>query len=153
MKEYTVRHSVYSPWRTPLTVYFQEMSFSLCRLRFVELYRQVVDNMQAPTGYTFITEMDGKLSKSLEEVPNYFQASSAPHRGVKGLELTLCMIMGETRRLRLHRPFLFRGYKDRRYVTNLLIFSLNLALIDLVVKIPAAVCWLCQGYIRTLEIG
>lgn len=105
----------------PLEVY-TEMSFSLTRLRFVSLYREIVDEMNSPTGtgYSFVTEMDMRLERKLDEVPIYFGVSHAGMDigGVKGLELTLGLIMGETRRLRLHRPFLFRGYKDRRYVSE-----------------------------------
>jgi hypothetical protein len=94
------------------------MTFSLCRLRFVELYRRTVDNMQSPTGYTFVTEMDTELSRALSDVPVRFGSSASNSGHVKGLELTLCLIMGETRRLRLHRPFLFQGYRDKRYTKS-----------------------------------
>ncbi|KAJ6520200.1 fungal-specific transcription factor domain-containing protein [Mycena sanguinolenta] len=94
---------------------YTEMTFSLCRLRFVELYRQIVDNMQAPTGYAFVLDMDRKISRTILELPSHFLGPGPP---VKGFELTLTLIMGETRRLRLHRPFLFRGYKDRKYADS-----------------------------------
>ncbi|KAJ7116836.1 fungal-specific transcription factor domain-containing protein [Mycena crocata] len=97
---------------------YTEMTFSLCRLRFVELYRQIVDNMQAPAGYGFVIEIDRKISNTILELPGHFRG---PGPAVKGFELTLALIMGETRRLRLHRPFLFRGYygSDRsRYVDS-----------------------------------
>jgi hypothetical protein len=89
------------------------MTFSLYRLRLVELYRQIVDNMQAPAGYEFVLEMDRKISTTILELPSHFRGPGSP---VKGFELTLALIMGETRRLRLHRPFLLRGYKDSKYV-------------------------------------
>lgn len=100
------------------------MTFFICRLRFVEMYRQIVDYMQSPTsGYTFITDMDLKISQFITELPSYFQSSDSSERvapeSIKGLEMTLCLIMGETRRLRLHRPFLFRGYKERQFVSIL----------------------------------
>ncbi|KAJ7431745.1 hypothetical protein B0H11DRAFT_1966449 [Mycena galericulata] len=94
---------------------YTEMTFSLCRLRFVELYRQIFDNMQAPAGYGFVLEMDRKISSTILEVPSHFRG---PDSTTKAFELTLALIMGETRRLRLHRPFLFRGYKDRKYVDS-----------------------------------
>ncbi|KAJ6601447.1 fungal-specific transcription factor domain-containing protein [Mycena vulgaris] len=94
---------------------YTEMTFSLCRLRFVELYRQIVDNMQAPAGYGFVIDIDRKISKTILELPAHFRG---PGPAVKGFELTLALIMGETRRLRLHRPFLFRGYKERKYVDS-----------------------------------
>ncbi|KAJ7687368.1 hypothetical protein B0H17DRAFT_1069983 [Mycena rosella] len=94
---------------------YTEMTFSLCRLRFVELYRQIVDNMQAPAGYGFVIDIDRKISNTILELPSHFRG---PGPAVKGFELTLALIMGETRRLRLHRPFLFRGYKERKYVDS-----------------------------------
>jgi hypothetical protein len=69
--------------------------------------------MQAPAGYGFVLEMDRKISTTILELPSYFRG---PGSAVKGFELTLALIMGETRRLRLHRPFLLRGYKDSKYV-------------------------------------
>ncbi|KIK53870.1 hypothetical protein GYMLUDRAFT_49165 [Collybiopsis luxurians FD-317 M1] len=116
----------------PLTEY-TEMTLSLTRFRFVEIYREIVDNMQSPTGYEFVMEMDIKLRKMQEEIPRYFQesdsqlvdkaasVSAGPNRAkqdVKRLELTLCLVMGETRQLRLHRPYLFKGYKDRKYAKS-----------------------------------
>ncbi|KAJ7492254.1 fungal-specific transcription factor domain-containing protein [Mycena latifolia] len=94
---------------------YTEMTFSLCRLRFVELYRQIVDNMEAPAGYGFVVDIDRKISNTILELPSHFRG---PGPAVKGFELTLALIMGETRRLRLHRPFLFRGYKERKYVDS-----------------------------------
>ncbi|KAJ7269352.1 fungal-specific transcription factor domain-containing protein [Mycena haematopus] len=94
---------------------YTEMTFTLCRLRFVELYRQIVDNMQAPTGYGFVLDIDRKISRTILDLPSHFLGPGPP---VKGFELTLALIMGETRRLRLHRPFLFRGYRDRKYADS-----------------------------------
>ncbi|PBK89251.1 hypothetical protein ARMGADRAFT_336462 [Armillaria gallica] len=109
------------PLRSRPTEEYTEMTFSLTRLRFVVLYREIVDEMQAPTGYSFVGEMDKRLEEMLKGVPEHFitdDNSLAVDERVKGLELTLCLIMGETRRLRLHRPYLFRGYKDRKYVKS-----------------------------------
>ncbi|KAF9073319.1 fungal-specific transcription factor domain-containing protein [Rhodocollybia butyracea] len=100
---------------------YTEMTLSLTRFRFVEVYREIVDNMQSPTGYEFVAEMDAKLRQIQEEIPRYFEegdtTATAPYH-VKRLELTLCLLMGETRQLRLHRPFLFKGYKDRKYAKS-----------------------------------
>ena len=102
------------------------MTYSLTRFRFVEIYRQIVDNMENPTGYGFIVDTDARLREMLEvdvpasfQIPEGSQRESAGHhlRGVKRMEFNIALIMGETRRLRLHRPFLFRGYKDRKYVS------------------------------------
>ncbi|KAF9254334.1 hypothetical protein L218DRAFT_968251 [Marasmius fiardii PR-910] len=105
---------------------YTEMTYSLARFRFVEIYRQIVDNMENPTGYGFIVDTDARLRDMLEvDLPAMFQAQeggspldtgpSLGLKGIKGMEYTISVIMGETRRLRLHRPFLFRGYKDRKY--------------------------------------
>ncbi|KAJ7755008.1 fungal-specific transcription factor domain-containing protein [Mycena maculata] len=59
---------------------YTEMTFSLCRLRFVELYRQILDNMQAPVGYRFVTEMDRKISSTILELPTHFRGPG-PHGG------------------------------------------------------------------------
>ncbi|KAJ4480155.1 fungal-specific transcription factor domain-containing protein [Lentinula aciculospora] len=118
------------------TMQYTEMTLSLTRFRFVGIYREIVDNMQSPTGYDFVTEIDAKIRRMQEDVPRYFQEHdstlesynstsppSAPSRyrpspNVKQLELTLCLLMGETRQLRLHRPYLFKGYKDRKYAKS-----------------------------------
>ncbi|KAJ3998905.1 fungal-specific transcription factor domain-containing protein [Lentinula boryana] len=112
---------------------YTEMTLSLTRFRFVGIYREIVDNMQSPTGYEFVTEIDAKIRKLQEDIPRYFQEhdtnatensaspAPAPYRpaqNVKQLELTLCLLMGETRQLRLHRPYLFKGYKDRKYAKS-----------------------------------
>ncbi|KAJ3856152.1 hypothetical protein EV368DRAFT_61903 [Lentinula lateritia] len=110
---------------------YTEMTLSLTRFRFVGIYREIVDNMQSPTGYDFVTEIDAKIRKLQAEVPRYFEeynlntpdnsASPPPYnpaQNVKQLELTLCLLMGETRQLRLHRPYLFKGYKDRKYAKS-----------------------------------
>ncbi|KAK0207864.1 hypothetical protein DFS33DRAFT_1379414 [Desarmillaria ectypa] len=109
------------PLRSRPTEEYTEMTFSITRLRFVVLYREIVDEMQAPTGYSFVGDMDKRLEEMSKGVPGHFitdDKSLAVDEGVKRLELTLCLIMGETRRLRLHRPYLFRGYKDRKYVKS-----------------------------------
>ncbi|KAJ7204411.1 fungal-specific transcription factor domain-containing protein [Mycena pura] len=98
---------------SPMTV--QEMTFSLCRLRFVELYRQIIDNMLTPSGYSFVLDMDRKISGTILDLPAHF---FGPGPTVKSFELTLALIMGETRRLRLHRPYLFRGYRERKYLPS-----------------------------------
>ncbi|KAK0446531.1 uncharacterized protein EV420DRAFT_1647964 [Desarmillaria tabescens] len=93
------------PLRSRPTEEYTEMTFSLTRLRFVVL----------------LEEMDKRLEEMLKGVPEHFiteNKSPAVDEGVKELELTLSLIMGETRRLRLHRPYLFRGYKDRKYVKS-----------------------------------
>ncbi|KIY73644.1 hypothetical protein CYLTODRAFT_416675 [Cylindrobasidium torrendii FP15055 ss-10] len=102
---------------------YTEMTFALARLRFVHLYREIVDEMNSPvgTGYNFVVEMDSRIEETLSEVPSFFVLNSTDTprlSNVKSMEVTMCMIMGETRRLRLHRPFLFRGYRDKKYTNS-----------------------------------
>lgn len=146
---------------------YTEMTFFLCRLRFVTYYREIVDHMNNPVaGYDFVLDMDKKLSVSLKEFLGVFNAGNEdddmddPRPGkkrkldsdrqrlsrkpstlsnhgdrrhgesgrdmevqdgrvnVKEVEKMLMLIMGETRRLRLHRPYLFRGYKEQKYAKS-----------------------------------
>ncbi|KAL0574523.1 hypothetical protein V5O48_007438 [Marasmius crinis-equi] len=112
------------PLKEAPSTHVTQMTYSLTRFRFVEIYRQIVDNMENPMGYGFIVDTDLRLQEMLEvEVPVCFQMQDHSMkdqqghslRGYKGMEYAVSLIMGETRRLRLHRPFLFRGYKDRNY--------------------------------------
>ena len=102
----------------------QAMTYSLTRFRFVELYRQIVDSADHDTSnYTgpspnFTAETDGRLLGMLKDLPTAFQAPiSASTEPGKVIEYTVALIMGEALRMRLHRPFLFRGYKDDEYVS------------------------------------
>jgi hypothetical protein len=150
---------------------YTEMTFFLCRLRFVTYYREIVDHMNVPVaGYQFVLDMDKKLASSLDEFLKVFNGADVSESNdhdpketdevatqragkrrrlngsllryrmdddededdstptqfngdngrviVKDLELTLVLIMGETRRLRLHRPYLFRGYKDPKFAKS-----------------------------------
>ncbi|KAK1215651.1 hypothetical protein PQX77_021715 [Marasmius sp. AFHP31] len=104
---------------------YTAMTYSLTRFRFVELYRQIVDSVDHNTSNTtgptpnFTAETDGRLLAMLKDLPTSFQAPiSASTEPGKVIEYTVALIMGEALRMRLHRPFLFRGYKDDRYASS-----------------------------------
>ncbi|KAG7088968.1 hypothetical protein E1B28_012913 [Marasmius oreades] len=122
--------------------HYTEMTFSLTRFQFVEIHREIIDNnntnanampvgisnsssnsTRAP-GYGFVTETDAKLQDMLDRIPSRFQHTEQSllyhpikqeTMGVREMETLMALIMGETRRMRLHRPYLYRGYVDRKY--------------------------------------
>ncbi|KAF9254333.1 hypothetical protein L218DRAFT_1009820 [Marasmius fiardii PR-910] len=100
---------------------YTEMTFSLTRFRFISIHRQSIDHMTDPSsrGWRFIKETDGQLRHLLEEVPVSFQVTdkigNKLEKGTKSMEILFVMVMGLTWRMRLHRPYLSRGYIDRRY--------------------------------------
>ncbi|KAG7096233.1 hypothetical protein E1B28_003682 [Marasmius oreades] len=105
---------------------YTEMTYSLMRFRFVEIHRQIMDSVENhPTGFrpSFITEIDSRVLTMLKDLPAAFQApgvstgerSSLSFKGVKSIEYTISLITAEAMRMRLHRPFLFRGYTEERY--------------------------------------
>jgi hypothetical protein len=101
------------------------MSSFLCRLRFVDLDRQVVDEINCG-GYEleFAQEMDSKITSAMGEIKDFFQVPTDPQtfsrsNQVTSLERTFCHLMAQTRILRLHRPFLFIGCYDDQYVSDI----------------------------------
>ncbi|KAF9258390.1 hypothetical protein L218DRAFT_731914 [Marasmius fiardii PR-910] len=110
---------------------YTEMTFSLTRFEFVEIYPEIIDNNANASGLrshgssqTFIAETDARLGDMLERIPSRFQHGEQSIRhypvkretmGVLEMETLLALVMGETRRMRLHRPYLHRGYTDRKY--------------------------------------
>ncbi|KAF5360715.1 hypothetical protein D9756_004474 [Leucocoprinus leucothites] len=103
----------------PLNVH-TEMSSFLCRLRFVEHHRQIIDEVNCG-GYEpeYAQTMDCKINNSIGEIKDYFQVTTDPQKfsrssQVTCMERSLCHIMAQTRLLSLHRPFLFRGCYDDR---------------------------------------
>lgn len=64
--------------------------------------------------------MDARVVKLLDSLPPYFRGATPPSDHIndaKVMECLLIQLIGETRLLRLHRPYLSRGYKDRKYVS------------------------------------
>ncbi|KAL0062845.1 hypothetical protein AAF712_010301 [Marasmius tenuissimus] len=120
---------------------YTQMTFSLTRFRFVEIYREIVDNsnlnamlsMYPHSGYSnsrnygFVIETDARLATMLNGIPSQFQHTESGMQhppikqetmGVQDMETLLALIMGETRRMRLHRPYLYKGYHDRKYAKS-----------------------------------
>ncbi|KAI3619528.1 nucleus protein [Moniliophthora roreri] len=102
---------------------YTEMSFSLIRFRFVGLYREIVDNKNR--GYSFVLEIDSRLRDMVDAIPSYFEnkpdtpSDKTDSNGVNTpMEHLFSLIMGENRRMRLHRPFLFKGYTDPTYAKS-----------------------------------
>ena len=99
------------------------MTFSLARFRFVEIHRQSIDLLTNPTSasYASIISVDAKLRQEIEAIPASFQVAGSMgfllEKDTRGLEILSALVMGVTWRMRLHRPFLSQGFKDRRYVS------------------------------------
>ncbi|KAJ8075028.1 hypothetical protein PM082_019355 [Marasmius tenuissimus] len=100
---------------------YTEMTFSLTRFRFVEIHRQSIDLLTNPnsTTYASIISVDSKLRQEIDAIPTSFQMTgsmgSLLEKDTRSLEILSALVMGVTWRMRLHRPFLSRGYTDRRY--------------------------------------
>ena len=71
--------------------------------------------------YAYITEMDGRIVKARDGLPAYFDPetiSTARTNEPQLMESILIHLIAETRLLRLHRPFLSRGYKMDKYACH-----------------------------------
>lgn len=103
------------------------MSSFLCRLRFIELWRQMVDEVNYNGGYwpEFALQMETKITEVIGNIESYFQSTrdtrKQPHRtsDTMVMEKNLCQVMGQALLLQLHRPFLLKGYSDALYVSVL----------------------------------
>ncbi|EKM75494.1 hypothetical protein AGABI1DRAFT_132163 [Agaricus bisporus var. burnettii JB137-S8] len=100
-----------------------EMSSFLCRLRFIDIQRQLVDESNRG-GYDldFVNDMEYKINNVISDLNDHFQmvldSRKKPSRpnDARCSERTLCQIIGQGLILQLNRPFLFRSYHDKRYV-------------------------------------
>ncbi|KGB80065.2 nuclear protein [Cryptococcus deuterogattii R265] len=101
------------------------MSFQLARLRFAEISQRQIwqaNNNNHPP-YSFVLSVDGELRKAMMELPSFFQPdqttkvppSNEPKALVRYYEKTILNLAIHSRMLRLHRPWLSRGYKDERF--------------------------------------
>ncbi|KAK8847674.1 hypothetical protein IAR55_005533 [Kwoniella newhampshirensis] len=101
------------------------MSFQLARLKFVEITQRQIwqaNNNNHPP-YSFILSVDGELRKAMMELPSFFQPDSSargpPSQDPKALvqyyEKIMLNLAIHSRMLRLHRPWLSRGYEDERF--------------------------------------
>lgn len=65
--------------------------------------------------------MDTRIVNLLDTLPPYFRGATPPADHIndsKVMECLLIQLIGETRLLRLHRPYLSRGYRDRKYAPS-----------------------------------
>ncbi|PWN36511.1 uncharacterized protein FA14DRAFT_3483 [Meira miltonrushii] len=105
---------------------YTSMSFTIWKLRFLDVYRQTIDLLNGPTGmtHTQLTEMDKKLMEMLNGLPSYFQLRMDEQDhwtfgdSCHDMELLSIQITGWNRLLRLHRPFLARGLLDKNSVSR-----------------------------------
>lgn len=113
------------------------MSYHLARLRFAEIsQRQIWQANASPhPPYTFILSVDTELRKANNDLPSYFatdfDSPEAPPTDKKSLifywERIIINLSGQSRLMRLHRPWLSRGYKDPKWVQNIpLAFRISL---------------------------
>lgn len=101
------------------------MSYHLARLRFAEIsQRQIWQANASPhPPYTFILSVDTELRKALNDLPSYFAIDfdhpEAPPTDTTSKifywEKIIINLSGQSRLMRLHRPWLSRGYKDPKY--------------------------------------
>nr|XP_018265162.1 nuclear protein [Kwoniella dejecticola CBS 10117]OBR87320.1 nuclear protein [Kwoniella dejecticola CBS 10117] len=101
------------------------MSFQLARLKFAEITQRQIwqaNNNHHPP-YSFILSVDGELRKAMMELPTFFQPDSntkgPPNQDPKALvqyyEKIMLNLAIHSRMMRLHRPWLSRGYEDERF--------------------------------------
>ncbi|KAJ9100658.1 hypothetical protein QFC21_003703 [Naganishia friedmannii] len=102
-----------------------DMSYHLARLRFAEIsQRQIWQANASPhPPYSFILSVDTELRKAIANLPSYFSfdvdtieppPSDARERIFYWEKITI-NLSAQSRLMRLHRPWLSRGYKDRKY--------------------------------------
>lgn len=102
-----------------------DMSYHLARLRFAEIsQRQIWQANASPhPPYSFILSVDTELRKAISNLPSYFSfdvdtieppPSDARERIFYWEKITI-NLSAQSRLMRLHRPWLSRGYKDRKY--------------------------------------
>lgn len=105
---------------------YTSTSFTICRLRFLQVYRETIDILNLPGGMTYpqLLEMDKKLLNLLHNLPPYFQARIDDSKNWRygdstyDMELLSIQITAHNRLLRLHRPYLARGLADRNNLSR-----------------------------------
>ena len=101
------------------------MSFQLARLKFAEIsHRQIWQANNTPhSPYSFVLQVDGELRKAMMELPAFFKPESdkgLPSNGdskgmVQYYEKVMLNLAVHSRMLRLHRPWLSKGYEDEKW--------------------------------------
>jgi hypothetical protein len=100
------------------------MSYHLSRIRFAEIsQRQIWQANASPhPPYSFILSVDTELRKAIGDLPTFFsfetETPEPPPTDNKSKiqywEKIIINLSGQSRLMRLHRPWLSRGYKDKR---------------------------------------
>ncbi|TXT08180.1 uncharacterized protein COLE_05104 [Cutaneotrichosporon oleaginosum] len=103
------------------------MSFQLAKLKFAEISQRQIwqaNNNNHPP-YSFILSVDRELRKAMLELPAFFQPDGSasipqdvsldPKKLVEHYEKITLSLAIHSRMLRLHRPWLSRGYEDERF--------------------------------------
>ena len=105
---------------------YTRMSFQLARLKFAEIgHRQIwaANNNQPDSPYSFILNLDGELRRAMMDLPPFYQpdqmqrgpTSANPEDQVQFYERIMLNLAVHSRVLRLHRPWLWRGYTDESF--------------------------------------
>ncbi|KAL7419070.1 hypothetical protein Q5752_005906 [Cryptotrichosporon argae] len=101
------------------------MSFQLAKLKFAEISQRQIwqaNNNNHPP-YSFVLSVDRELRKAMLELPAFFQPDATraaptptdPQALVEHYEKITLSLAIHSRMLRLHRPWLSRGYEDERF--------------------------------------
>lgn len=105
------------------------MSYQLTRLRLIETAYQIIYVMNHTTDvhppYEAILRIDEEFKKIEDTLPPYYQVTETSPMTrplsdrdddlVRNWEKIVCNLSLQTRGLRLHRPYLTRGYKNPKY--------------------------------------
>jgi hypothetical protein len=105
------------------------MSYQLTRLRLIETAYQIIyvmnHTVEPHPPYEAILRIDEEFKKIEETLPPYYKvtetspmtrpASEKDDDLVRNWEKIVCNLSLQTRGLRLHRPYLTRGYKNPKY--------------------------------------
>ncbi|KAM0788922.1 hypothetical protein ACM66B_003000 [Microbotryomycetes sp. NB124-2] len=101
---------------------YTDSSMTRLKIDFVDTYRQLVDhlNVQQPPDYNWVIEMDNHICRLIEGFPHHFSdvANADPRNPTLVKECLTIRITAANRHLRLHRPYLTRGYVDERFAAS-----------------------------------
>ncbi|KAI5474464.1 Zn(2)-C6 fungal-type transcription factor [Pseudohyphozyma bogoriensis] len=123
-------------WRTPTPApssVLTDASFEIAQCKYAAQVRRALDHLvlgEAPFSYTRVLDQDREFRKVLEELPDLFSERCPPLDSVK-LRYQRAVLHESvyTRIVRLHRPFLSRGYNPTsqfRYSTEQCVRSAKL---------------------------
>ena len=107
-----------------MTVY-TGMTYQLTRLKFVTIVREIVDEVNE-TGHLsldFTLHQDLKFKNLINTLPEFYKLDFKVERlglspekaQIFNWERTLINLTGQSRLVRLHRPFLSKGYRNKEF--------------------------------------